>query len=127
MVTPRAVLERVLSGPPRPLLELRPGVTPELVAICEKAMARAPDDRYPTMIEMADDLRAYLENRVVRAHRTGALVEFKKWVERNQGMAAGFLAAVVALVAGLVAAVTLGARANEARARADENARVARE
>ena len=36
------------------------------MAICERAMARERNDRYESMAAMGDDLRAYLENRVVR-------------------------------------------------------------
>ena len=64
-------------------------------------MAREPAERYADMRAMAEDLRAFLENRVVRAYRTGALVELKKWVARNRAVAAS--AALVLLVAGVAA------------------------
>jgi hypothetical protein len=35
---------------------------------------------------MANDLRAYLEHRVVDAYETGAIAEFKKWVTRNEAL-----------------------------------------
>jgi hypothetical protein len=48
------------------------------------------------MLEVADDIQAFLENRVVRAYERGSLAEFKKWVVRNKGMAAG-LAGMITL------------------------------
>ncbi|MHC4954683.1 MAG: protein kinase domain-containing protein [Planctomycetota bacterium] len=93
------VLLQLIDGPPTPITEIDSSVPPELVAICEKAMARDPAGRYKTMIEMANDLRAFVENRVVSAYRTGALAEFKKWVGRNRAMAAS-LAAFLALAIG---------------------------
>jgi hypothetical protein len=42
------------------------------VAICEKAMARDPARRYADTLALGDDVRAYLEGRVVQAHETGA-------------------------------------------------------
>ncbi|HQU44659.1 MAG TPA: WD40 repeat domain-containing protein, partial [Pirellulales bacterium] len=69
-------------------------------------------DRYQSMQDMAEDLRAYLENRVVRAYQTGAWAELKKWVKRNRGLSiASGLAALVA-VAGLLTVVAVQSLAN---------------
>ncbi|MGK0483426.1 MAG: tRNA A-37 threonylcarbamoyl transferase component Bud32 [Planctomycetota bacterium] len=87
--------------PPPPAAKLAPKAPEELVAICEKAMARERGERYQDMGAMADDLRAFVEGRVVGAHRTGAVIEFKKWVARNRGLAMASLAAMVIAVAGL--------------------------
>ena len=100
-----AIWYQVQKGPPDPLHEIAPETPGELVAICEKAMARVPGARYANMMELAEELQAYLEHRVVGAYRTGALVEFKKWVERNKPLAAALATAVLVLAAGL--AVTL--------------------
>lgn len=97
----KAILDRVRQAD-YPALESRaPRAPAELVAICEKAMALVPTDRYPTMREMAADLSAYLENRVVRAHRTGAWAEFRKWVRRNRATATSVLAGLVLSLAAL--------------------------
>jgi WD40 repeat protein/serine/threonine protein kinase len=94
------VLQMLLAGPPERVQEIDPSVPAELVAICEKAMAREPRDRYASMMEMAEDLRAYLEGRVVRAYETGALAEFRKWVSRNRGTAAAVAALLLVLMGG---------------------------
>jgi len=94
-LSPHTVLTRVLDAPPTSVEKLNPHEPPELIAICEKAMARLPEQRYASMLEVADDIQAFLENRVVRAYERGALAEFKKWVARNQGMAAGIAGMVV--------------------------------
>jgi serine/threonine-protein kinase len=96
----------VLEGPPKPVHELAPDVPAELEAICEKAMARDPDDRYADTMEMAEDLRAYLENRVVRAHRSGPFVEFRKWVTRNRPLALS-LALILVLILGSTTVTSL--------------------
>ncbi len=110
------VIAAVRRGAPTPVHVLAPSVPPELVAICDKAMAREPADRYADTMEMAEDLRAYLEVRVVRAWRSGALAELAKWVQRNRALAVASAAAAVALVAGLVATLILFTQAEEARA-----------
>src|SRR6185436_19617428 len=70
----------VLAAPPRPLAEVAPRTPPEILAITNKAMAREVDDRFASMQLLGDDLRAYLENRVVKAYRIGAWAELKQWM-----------------------------------------------
>ena len=94
-VSPHTVLNRVLQGPPAPVSKFAKDQPPELVAICEKAMARDYHERYQSMLEVADDIEAYLENRVVSAYEGGSLAEFKKWMARNRGMAAGIAGMVL--------------------------------
>ncbi len=98
----RAIHAMVMHGPPRPVHQLAKEAPAELVSICEKAMARSLAHRYRSMTELADDLRAWLENRVVRAHAAGAVAELRKWVRRNRAFAAAAAIAVLAIAAGLV-------------------------
>ena len=54
----------VLTGPPRPIVELAPSVAPSaLLACCEQAMSRSPEARYPSAVELAAELAAWLEGR----------------------------------------------------------------
>jgi WD40 repeat protein/serine/threonine protein kinase len=99
-VSPHTVLNRVLSGPPMDVRKLAREEPAELIAICEKAMSRDASLRYAGMLEVADDLQAFLENRVVRAYEGGSIAEFKKWVARNRGMAAGIAGMVLLSFAG---------------------------
>ena len=73
--SPQEVLGMVLHGPPDPLRSAAPGAPDELVAIGEKAMARDPERRYAGMEEMAEDLRAWLEGRVVHVWHTSTWQE----------------------------------------------------
>jgi formylglycine-generating enzyme required for sulfatase activity/serine/threonine protein kinase len=109
------VLRAVRASPPAPLRELRRDVPPELEAICDKAMARDPAERYADTLELADDLRAYLEGRVVRAHETGAVVELRKWVQRNKPLAGALAAAVITLVVGVLVSTAKTREAEAAR------------
>ena len=97
----QAVLDATLSGSPTPLRTLRRDIPEELVAIQERAMNREPGRRYESAQDLGDDLRAFLETRVVRAHRTGAFAELNKWVRRNRLAASAAALALVSLVAGL--------------------------
>jgi len=101
------ILDDLRDGPPKRLEELAPGVPAELVAIVDKAMARDREARYRTVVELAADLRAFLDNRVVKAHKTGALVEMKLWMRRNRAHAITLITAIVLQAAGIVGALVL--------------------
>ncbi len=118
--THREILDRVLQGPPQPIHSIDARVPAELVAICEKAMAREPGARYPDMLALADDLRAYLERRVVAAYETGALAEIKKWIARNKALSATCAALLSSLVVGLIVSSSLYVKAKLATALAEE-------
>ena len=105
-----AVWGLVQSGPPRPLRQLQRSAPEELVAICEKAMARDLARRYGDTVDLAEDLRAFLEGRVVRAYATGAWPELRKWLARNRALAWTSAAALAAVVGGLGVAAWLQLR-----------------
>jgi len=107
----RAIVAAVLAGPPAPLDRVARAAPAELVAVCERAMAREPEARYASMRDLGADLEAFLQGRVVRAHRTGALAELQKWVRRNRAAALAGTAAVLAVAGGLAAAAFLEGRA----------------
>jgi len=107
---------RVRSGKVEPLPEK--AAPPELAAICEHALEADWHRRYRDMSALAEDLRAYLEGRVVQAYRTGAWAEARKWTQRNRALASALAAGLMAVFVGLVVAVVL-------RREADENARAA--
>ncbi len=97
-----AIWGLVQQGPPTSIAKLSPDTTAELVAICDKAMTRDWKQRYRDMSELAADLSAYLERRVVRAYQTGTWAEAKKWVQRNKGLAASSGMAAFVLVVSVV-------------------------
>jgi len=117
-----AVLSRVQEGPPASVTSLAPRAPSELVAICEKAMAHQPADRYPDMSALAEDLRAWLEGRVVTAYETGAVAELRKWVGRNRPLAAALAIGVLALAGGLSASLVFKARSDRNAVLAQQNA-----
>ena len=100
-ISPHTILGMVIQGPPKRVHQLNSQAPPELIAICEKAMAREKKDRYSSSLDFAEDLQAYLDNRVVKAYRTGAVAELKSWVARNRRLAsvAGMAAVLVILAA----------------------------
>ena len=57
------------------------------------------------MLQMADDLRAFLEGRVVQAYATGNLARFQKWVARNRALSASLAASILLALTTLVVVV----------------------
>ncbi len=92
------IVRRLRAGPPRALREVAGDAEPELIAICERAMRREPPERYPSVQALAEDLRAYLEGRVVRAHDSGRRRRLVKWIARNRALASAAGAALTLLV-----------------------------
>jgi serine/threonine protein kinase/formylglycine-generating enzyme required for sulfatase activity len=115
-----AIVRKIRAGAPRSVFALAPNAAPELAAICEKAMRRDPNERYANMEELAEELRAYLEQRVVRAHRTGPWRELVLWSRRNRAVAVSLTALAAAILAGAVGiAYSESRRSAEADFRAD--------
>ncbi len=55
------VIGRILTSPVPPVKEFRPDVDSRLDAVCRKAMAKEPAERFPSMAELAEALGAYLK------------------------------------------------------------------
>lgn len=111
--TAREVLSRILTAPPERIRTVNKNADPELAAICEKAMAREKSDRYATAVDLAEDVQAYLDGRVVAAYEQGAWAEMRKWVRRNRGTAIAGAAAIVVALVGLGATIFIQSRAAE--------------
>ncbi|HEU5058787.1 MAG TPA: protein kinase [Kofleriaceae bacterium] len=95
--TQQKILDDVLAGPPRPLAEVEPDLPHDLVTIVDKAMARRREDRYPSAVELADDLRRFQTGQLVVAHRYSRRELVIRFVVRHRTF---FTALLVALVAG---------------------------
>jgi len=108
-------LARLKHEPPPAIESLARGASEELCAVARRAMARKREERYPSVAALAGDLRAFLEGRVVRAHRTGSWIEARKWVQRNRGLATALALALLTLVVGLIACLFLLQRAERER------------
>ncbi len=86
-------------------------VPAELAAICQRALQPDPRLRYASASQVAEDLSAYLDQRVVTAYETGAWAELRKWVRRNRAFAVSASAGFLALLAGLILSLYLRSEA----------------
>ena len=91
------VLASVLAGPPRRLSALVPELPPELATLVEKAMARAPRDRYASAEDLARELKRYAAGQRVAAHSYTLPALARRFIERHRatlGVASVLLAAL---------------------------------
>jgi serine/threonine-protein kinase len=54
--TLQSLFYRIVTEMPKPLAEVRPGLPAALDAIVRKSMAKEPEDRYPTALDMANEI-----------------------------------------------------------------------
>ena len=123
---PSTIIELVRRGPPTPILKLNRKAPAELVSVCEMAMSRNPEDRYASMTELANDLRAFLDGHVVAAYEEGLLAGFKKLVLRNRAVVASIATAALAVVGAMIAVTVIHAGINHQLQEQNEQLEVAR-
>ncbi len=113
------VLRRVRVGDFRPPRQVKADVPASLEAICMKAMALRPEDRYASARAPADDVDHWLADEPVSARVEPWTARGRRWVRRHQvGVAVGVLAAALAGVsAAAVALISDSARRSEHTAR----------
>lgn len=106
---PLEILVKIVKHPVPPVRTRCPEAPPELVAICEKALAREPADRYADARGLAEEIRAYLTGGRVRAFAYGPWLRFTRWARRHRAPLIVGAASVVALLTlGVVSYVKIG-------------------
>jgi serine/threonine-protein kinase len=97
------------------LLENQPP-DPDLTAIAARAAAERPEDRYPSVDALIEDLNRYASGRAVAARDAGRGYAFRKWVGRHRRAVAASSAGIALLVAALAATLLAYGTADRARA-----------
>jgi serine/threonine-protein kinase len=94
------ILNKVERGDFRPPGQVKPLVPSVLEAVCLKAMALKPQDRYASAQELAREIERWLADEPVRAYREPALARLGRWGRRHR--------ALVASMAVLLATASVG-------------------
>lgn len=97
-----ALVRDQLPVSPRTLI---PGLPRDLETICLKCLEKEPDNRYSTAMELALDLRRFLDLRPIAARPLGLWHQAWRWCRRNRHVAAAMSVAtvsVLSLVAGSI-------------------------
>jgi serine/threonine-protein kinase len=116
------VLRAVQRGEFSPPRRLDATIDPALEAVCLKAMAHRPADRYHSPKGMAEDIERWMADEPVSAWREPVSRRVRRWANRNRTAVASAAVALVAGVVGLsaVLAVQTRAKAEVTRALAGE-------
>jgi hypothetical protein len=83
---------------PRPS-SVKPGVPRALEAVCLKAMALKPEDRYPSAQTLASEIELWLADEPVGAYREPIAGRVRRWARRHRVLVASGMIASVALAA----------------------------
>jgi WD40 repeat protein/serine/threonine protein kinase len=95
------LLKQIAFEEPSPLRSLDRRVPAELETIVHKAMAKCRDERYQTAQQLADDLRAFCDDRPIKARPVSWADRARKWSRRHQSlvtMACGALAVLCVIL-----------------------------
>jgi serine/threonine-protein kinase len=116
------VLRAVQRGEFSPPRRLDATIDPALEAVCLKAMAHRPADRYHSPKGLAEDIERWMADEPVSAWREPISRRVRRWANRNRTAVASAAVALVAGVVGLsaVLAVQTRAKAEVTRALAGE-------
>jgi serine/threonine protein kinase/Flp pilus assembly protein TadD len=91
------VIDKILHANPPKLREFDSRIPRDLQTITLKAMAKDPSDRYQSALELAEDLRRFVEDKPITARRPSVIDRGAKWAQRHRPVVAtgvvGFLAA----------------------------------
>jgi serine/threonine-protein kinase len=118
-----ALLRAVQRGEFRAPRQLDPAIDRALEAVCLKAMALRPEDRYPRARALAEDVERWMADEPVSCWREPASRRAARWARRHRPLVAGAAMLLVSAVAALsVGAVLI----NRERAKAEANFRQAR-
>jgi serine/threonine-protein kinase len=120
-----AILRKVQRGEFTPPRQLDATIDQALEAICLKAMALKPEDRYASCRALVEDIERWMADEPVTAWREPWTRKLMRWLTRHRtgvtGAAAAGLAALVGL--GAVAAVQTRANAELTKSKAAVQAR----
>jgi serine/threonine protein kinase len=97
------VLRQVAAEEPRRPRLLNPAIPVDLETIVLKAMSKAPEQRYSTAQELADDLRRFLEDKPIVARPPSRAQRLRKWARRHRAWVVAGVAALFLATLGLAA------------------------
>ena len=101
--TPEAIMRKICAQDMRPVVHLfKHPIDSDLKAIILKAAAEDPEDRYPSVKALADDLRKYLRNEEVSANPDSLIRKAVRWTMHHSKATLIFtLLCVIAVVGNL--------------------------
>jgi WD40 repeat protein/serine/threonine protein kinase len=100
-----ALIDRVRLGEFPPPRKVNARVPHALEAVCLKAMALRPEDRYATAKHLAGEIERWLADEPVESYRERVPARLARWGRRHKPVVAGLAALLVTAVAALSAGI----------------------
>lgn len=110
---PADVIPKVARGEVPAAREVNPRAPAALESVCQRAMSRRPEDRYPTPDELAADVEAFLADEPVDAHTEPVSARARRWARRHHTLVTTAAVAVLIAAAGTAMAAGLLSRKNQ--------------
>jgi len=89
------VLSKVRACNPTPPSQVKPNVPRGLEMICQKAMAKLPENRYQGATEFSDDLCRWLDGIPISAEKDSVSSKVRRWVQQHSTPLMGAVCVVV--------------------------------
>jgi eukaryotic-like serine/threonine-protein kinase len=105
------IIRRVQAGDFRAPRVVDPSLDKALEAVCLKAMATQPADRYASGRGLAEDVERWMADEPVSAWREPASRRARRWANRNRTAVASVAVALIAGVVGLSAVLAVQTKA----------------
>jgi serine/threonine protein kinase/formylglycine-generating enzyme required for sulfatase activity len=104
-----ALFQEILGREAPDLRRLNPRVPVDLAVIVNHTLEKHPDRRYPTALDLAEDLRRFREREPIVARPIGASTRAWRWMQRNPATA-GLLATVFLALVTITVLTSLNSR-----------------
>jgi serine/threonine-protein kinase len=92
----QATIYSILNDEPKPLTDFHEGVRKELAQVVKRALAKSPDDRYPSVGDMLTDLQSCQKK--MQAEKTADEEDWSKATHRKKTLLYSSVAAFVVLL-----------------------------
>ena len=116
--TREALVYAVLQGEPDDPRGRRPDLPRDLRTVLQTTLEKDPRRRYHTALDLAEDLRRFLDSEPIAARPPSTGYRLRKFCSRHKAPVAGTLAVVLALVAGMIGTSLQASRAKRAESAA---------
>ena len=108
------VMRKAACGEWLPPSQVKKAVPKALEAVCRKAMALKPEDRYTSAIDLVRDIERWLAGEAVSVFPTPWAVRSRRWLDRQRTRLLAVLACVLITVGGLILLIVAARNYNEA-------------
>ena len=98
--TTRMLLHQVMHEEAPSPRKLNNAIPRDLETICLKCLEKEPGKRYDTCMALAEDLKAWLDHKPIRARAVGRMGRLARWCKRKPAVAALSATVVLVLLAG---------------------------